>query len=226
MRSKHRALACLQLRPGWLPAELALTNFLLRTTVVPGVTESLKVMTKAATRRIAQYAFEYAYLNKRRKVTAVHKANIMPLTDGLFLDSCRELAKMYPMIEYEEIIVDNCVMQLVSKPQQFDVLVTPNFYGSLISNGETMTVPSRPPMLLHMTQSAFAAVVAGLTGGPGLAPGANVGTVGAMFEQGARHVGLDIAGKDRANPTGIMLAAAMMLRHLTLPDYAHAIEDA
>uniref|UniRef100_A0A7S1CN54 Isopropylmalate dehydrogenase-like domain-containing protein n=1 Tax=Bicosoecida sp. CB-2014 TaxID=1486930 RepID=A0A7S1CN54_9STRA len=170
--------------------------------VVPGVTESLKVMTKAATRRIAQYAFEYAYLNRRRKVTAVHKANIMPLTDGLFLDSCREMAKMYPMIEYEEIIVDNCVMQLVSRPQQFDVLITPNFYGSLISN-----------------------VVAGLTGGPGLAPGANVGTAGAMFEQGARHVGLDIAGKDLANPTGIMLAAAMMLRHLSLPDFAHRIED-
>lgn len=109
--------------------------------VVPGVTESLKVMTRPGTRRIAEYAFEYAYLNFRRKVTAVHKANIMKMADGLFLESCREVAQRYPAIEYEEVIVDNCMMQMVSRPQQFDVMVTPNLYGSLVSNGTLPTFP-------------------------------------------------------------------------------------
>lgn len=93
------------------------------------MTESLKVMTREGTRRIAQYAFEYAFLNNRSKVTAVHKANIMKKADGIFLESCAEVAKAFPQVEYEEVIVDNCMMQLVSKPQQFDVMVTPNFYG-------------------------------------------------------------------------------------------------
>lgn len=171
--------------------------------VAPGITESLKIMSRAATQRIAKYAFEYAYLNNRAKVTAVHKANIMKRADGLFLESCQEVAKQYPKIEYEEIIVDNCMMQLVSKPQQFDVMVTPNFYGSLVSN-----------------------VVAGLIGGPGLAPGANVGDNGAIFEQGCRHVGLDIAGQDSVNPTAILFSSVMMLRHLKLPVFAMSIEDA
>ena len=91
--------------------------------VAPGITESLKVMTRDGTRRIAQYAFEYAFLNNRAKVTAVHKANIMKKADGIFLESCQEVAKLYPTVEYEEVIVDNCMMQLVSKPQQFDVMV-------------------------------------------------------------------------------------------------------
>ena len=171
--------------------------------VVPGVTEALKVMTRGATLRIAEYAFEYAFLNNRRKVTAVHKANIMKKCDGLFLESCQEVARHYPHIEYEEVIVDNCMMQLVSRPQQFDVMVTPNFYGSLVSN-----------------------VVAGLIGGPGLAPGANIGQASAMFEQGARHVGLDIAGKNVVNPTGIIMSSVMMLRHLKLPGFADRLEDA
>jgi isocitrate dehydrogenase (NAD+) len=170
--------------------------------VVPGVTESLKVMSREKTLRIAQYAFEYAMMNSRKTVTAVHKANIMKKADGLFLESCREVAKKFPHIEYQEIIVDNCMMQLVSHPQQFDVMVTPNFYGSLVSN-----------------------VVAGLAGGPGLAPGASVGDKGAIFEQGARHVGLDIAGKGRANPTGMLLASAMMLRYLKLPVFADRVEQ-
>lgn len=171
--------------------------------VVPGVTESLKVMTRDATRRIASYAFEYAHMNNRSKVTAVHKANIMKKADGIFLESCQEIAKAWPHIEYEEVIVDNCMMQLVSKPQQFDVMVTPNFYGSLVSN-----------------------VVAGLMGGAGIAPGVSVGRGGAMFEQGARHVGLDIAGKDAANPTGILLSSVMMLRYLRLPNFADRMERA
>ena len=171
--------------------------------VVPGVTESLKVMTRDATRRIAAYAFEYAFLNNRAKVTAVHKANIMKKADGIFLESCAEAARMFPAVEYEEVIVDNCMMQLVSKPQQFDVMVTPNFYGSLVTNAAS-----------------------GLVGGPGLCPGANIGAHGAMFEQGARHAGLDIAGKDAANPTGILLASVQMLRYLKLPNFADRAERA
>ncbi|RYG56235.1 hypothetical protein EON66_03385 [archaeon] len=171
--------------------------------VAPGITESLKVMTRDATRRIAQYAFEYATMNNRGKVTAVHKANIMKKADGLFLESCQEVAKAFPRIEYEEVIVDNCMMQLVAKPQQFDVMVTPNFYGSLVSN-----------------------VVAGLIGSAGVVPGASVGATSAMFEQGARHVGLDIAGKDVANPTSMLLSSVMMLRYLKMHNHADRMERA
>lgn len=171
--------------------------------VVPGVTESLKVMTRDATRRIAHYAFEYAFLNNRSKVTAVHKANIMKQADGIFLESCKEVSKLFPQIEYEEVIVDNCMMQLVSKPQQFDVMVTPNFYGTLVSN-----------------------TVAGLLGSAGMVPGANIGANAAMFEQGPRHVGSDIAGKDIANPTGMLFAGVQMLRFLNLPVFAERMEKA
>ncbi|KAL0454032.1 UNVERIFIED_CONTAM: Isocitrate dehydrogenase [NAD] regulatory subunit, mitochondrial [Sesamum latifolium] len=116
--------------------------------VVPGVVESLKVITKFCSERIAKYAFEYAYLNNRKKVTAVHKANIMKLADGLFLESCREVASKYRSIQYNEMIVDNCSMQLVSKPEQFDVMVTPNLYGNLVAN-----------------------TAAGIAGGTGVMPG-------------------------------------------------------
>ena len=171
--------------------------------VYPGVTESLKVMTRDGTRRIAHYAFEYALLNNRQKVTAVHKANIMKKADGIFLESCQEISKLFPTIEYEEVIVDNCMMQLVAKPQQFDVMVTPNFYGSLVTNA-----------------------VAGLVGGPGMAPGANIGNQYALFEQGARHAALDIAGKNLVNPTGILFSSVMMLRYLKLPVFADRVETA
>jgi isocitrate dehydrogenase (NAD+) len=171
--------------------------------VAPGVTESLKVMTRDATRRIAAYAFEYAHMNNRAKVTAVHKANIMKKADGIFLESCADVAKAWPHIQYEEVIVDNCMMQLVSKPQQFDVMVTPNFYGSLVSNA-----------------------VAGLMGGPGVAPGVSLGAQGALFEQGARHVGMDIRGKDVANPSSILFASVMLLRYLKMPNFADRMEAA
>jgi isocitrate dehydrogenase (NAD+) len=171
--------------------------------VAPGITESLKVITRAASLRIAEYAFEHAFLNNRARVTAVHKANIMKKADGLFLECCRSVAKRYPSVQYEEIIVDNCMMQLVSNPQQFDVMVTPNFYGSLVSN-----------------------VVAGLVGGPGLVPGATIGQDGAIFEQGARHTAFDIAGKNAANPTGMLFAAVLMLRHLKLNVFADRVEQA
>jgi isocitrate dehydrogenase (NAD+) len=174
--------------------------------VVPGVVESLKVITKFCSERIAKYAFEYAYLNNRKKVTAVHKANIMKLADGLFLESCREIAAKYPSIEYNEIIVDNCCMQLVSKPEQFDVMVTPNLYGNLVAN-----------------------TAAGLVGGTGVMPGGNVGQDHAIFEQGASagNVGNDnLVEQQRANPVALLLSSAMMLRHLQFPSFADRLETA
>ncbi|XP_043720015.1 isocitrate dehydrogenase [NAD] regulatory subunit 1, mitochondrial-like [Telopea speciosissima] len=174
--------------------------------VVPGVVESLKVITKFCSERIASYAFEYAYLNNRKKVTAVHKANIMKLADGLFLESCREVAAKYPEIEYTEIIVDNCCMQLVSKPEQFDVMVTPNLYGNLVAN-----------------------TAAGIAGGTGIMPGGNVGADYAIFEQGASagNVGNEkLVEEEKANPVALLLSSAMMLRHLQFPKFADRLEKA
>ncbi|XP_051134669.1 isocitrate dehydrogenase [NAD] regulatory subunit 1, mitochondrial-like [Andrographis paniculata] len=174
--------------------------------VVPGVVESLKVITKFCSERIAKYAFEYAYLNNRKKVTAVHKANIMKLADGLFLESCREVASKYPGIQYNEMIVDNCSMQLVSKPEQFDVMVTPNLYGNLIAN-----------------------TAAGIAGGTGVMPGGNVGFDYAIFEQGASagNVGNEkIVEQRTANPVALLLSSAMMLRHLQFPSFADRLDAA
>ncbi|KAK9810571.1 hypothetical protein WJX73_001461 [Symbiochloris irregularis] len=171
--------------------------------VVPDVVESLKVITAEKSRRTAEYAFGFAFLNHREKVTAVHKANIMKMSDGLFLKEFRDVAKRFPTIKAEEMIVDNTCMQLVGKPWQFDVMVTPNLYGNLVAN-----------------------VVAGITGGPGVIPGANVGDGIAIFEQGARHVGRDIAGKGIANPCAALLSAAMLLRHINLPDFSDRLEKA
>lgn len=174
--------------------------------VVPGVVESLKVITQFCSERIAKYAFEYAYLNNRKKVTAVHKANIMKLADGLFLESCREVATQYPSIQYNEVIVDNCCMQLVSKPEQFDVMVTPNLYGNLVAN-----------------------TAAGIAGGTGLMPGGNVGSNHAIFEQGASagNVGNEkIVEQKKANPVALLLSSAMMLRHLQFPSFADRLENA
>ncbi|KAL0925554.1 hypothetical protein M5K25_003901 [Dendrobium thyrsiflorum] len=170
--------------------------------VVPGVVESLKFCSE----RIAKYAFEYSYLNNRKKVTAVHKANIMKLADGLFLESCREVATKYPGIKYNEIIVDNCCMQLVSKPEQFDVMVTPNLYGNLVAN-----------------------TAAGIAGGTGVMPGGNVGQDHAVFEQGASagNVGNEKqVEQKKANPVALLLSSAMMLRHLQFPSFADRLETA
>ncbi len=144
---------------------------------VPGVVESLKIITRENSMRIAEYAFQYAVANNRKKVTAVHKANIMKSADGLFLDCCTEVAARYPFIEFETMIVDNTCMQMTSRPQQFDVMLLPNLYGNIVTN-----------------------IATGLVGGPGLFPGANMGSKGAIFEQGARHSGRSIAGKQIANP--------------------------
>jgi isocitrate dehydrogenase (NAD+) len=158
--------------------------------VVKDVVESLKIITRYASMRIANYAFAYARKNGRRKVTAVHKANIMKLSDGLFIRCCREVATEYPDIAYNELIVDNAAMQLVMRPETFDILLLPNLYGDIVSD-----------------------LAAGLVGGLGVVPGANMGEKCAVFE--AVHGSApDIAGHGIANPTALMSSAILMLRHL------------
>lgn len=173
-------------------------------TIAPDVVQSLKVITRSASLRIAKYAFQYAEENGRQKVTAIHKANIQKLSDGEFLACCRAISKEFPGITYNEMIIDNASMQMVMNPQQFDVVLTPNLYGAILQN-----------------------VGSGLVGGPGILPGSNVGIGGhAMFESGMRHVGLDIKGKGVSNPTGSILTSVMMLRHMKLNSYAARIEQA
>ena len=158
--------------------------------VVNDVVTSLKVITRRASLRIAEAAFSYARRFNRKKVTSVHKANIMKLSDGLFLRCCREVAAGYPEIKYNELIVDNAAMQLVSRPEQFDILAMPNLYGDIMSD-----------------------LAAGLVGGLGVVPGANIGDSHAVFE--AVHGSApDIAGRGIANPTALLLSSVMMLRHM------------
>lgn len=158
--------------------------------VTEGVAESLKVITHKGSTRIARYAFEYARKRGIGKVTAVHKANIMKVSDGLFLTCVRKVREEFPEIEYSEMIVDNCAMQLVRWPQQFGVLVMNNLYGDILSD-----------------------LCAGLIGGLGVAPGSNIGEAGAIFEP-IHGTAPDIAGKGWANPTGMLLSACMLLDHL------------
>ena len=170
--------------------------------VVPGVVESLKIITEKASTRIARFAFEYSRRENRKKVTAIHKANIMKLSDGLFLDCFRKVAVEYPEIAADDKIVDNACMQLVMKPQQFDVLLLENLYGDIVSD-----------------------LAAGLVGGLGVVPGANIGELGSVFE--AVHGSApDIAGKNMANPTALLQSAIMMLRHLGEREAADLIERA
>ncbi len=170
--------------------------------VVPGVVESIKIITEKASTRIADFAFEYARREGRKKVTAIHKANIMKLSDGLFLDCFRKVAANYPEIIADDKIVDNACMQLVMKPQQFDVLLLENLYGDIISD-----------------------LAAGLVGGLGIVPGANIGELGSVFE--AVHGSApDIAGKNMANPTALLQSGIMMLRHLGERTAADLIERA
>jgi isocitrate dehydrogenase (NAD+) len=158
--------------------------------VVPGVVESLKIITERASTRIARFAFEHARRHERQKVTAIHKANIMKLGDGLFLESVRAVAREYADIKYDEKIVDAACMHLVLKPSQFDVLVMPNLYGDIVSD-----------------------LCAGLVGGLGVVGAANLGTEIGVFE--AVHGSApDIAGKNFANPTALLLSAVLMLRHI------------
>ena len=163
---------------------------------------SLKVISQTASRRIVKFAFEYARKNGRKKVTAIHKANILKFSDGLFLDTAREVAKGYPDIEFADMVVDATCMQLVRRPQQFDVLVLPNFYGDLISD-----------------------LCAGLVGGLGLAPGANIGDDIAIFEP-THGSAPRYAGKNKVNPIATMLSGVMMLRYLGEGDSADRLEKA
>jgi isocitrate dehydrogenase (NAD+) len=171
--------------------------------VGPDAAESIKIITRAASERIARYAFDYAVDNGRRKVTAVHKANIMKLSDGLFLESCRTVAEDYAgRIEFEDRIVDNMCMQLVQKPDLYDVLVLPNLYGDIVSD-----------------------LCAGLVGGLGVAPGANIGTEAAVFEP-VHGSAPKYAGQNVANPTALILSGVLMLRHLGEQAAAERVEAA
>ncbi len=170
--------------------------------VVPGVVESLKIITERASTRIAQFAFQYAKNKGRKKIHAIHKANIMKLSDGLFLKSIRAVAIEYPEIEYKELIVDNACMQMVMNPQQFDVLLLPNLYGDVMSD-----------------------LAAGLVGGLGVVGSANIGNEAAMFEA-VHGTAPDIAGKALANPTALLMSAILMLDHLGEHSAARRIEAA
>ena len=170
--------------------------------VVPGVIESLKVMTKKGCTRIAKFAFDYAQKHGRKKIHAIHKANIMKMSDGLFLKCARDVAKNYPEITYAEHIIDNTCMQLVMNPYQYDTLVMENLYGDIVSD-----------------------LCAAFVGGLGLVPGANIGAEAAIFE--AVHGSApDIAGKDIANPTALLQSAILMLRHIDEEPAADRIQTA
>jgi isocitrate dehydrogenase (NAD+) len=171
--------------------------------VGPDAAESIKIITRAASQRIARYAFEYAVKNGRHKVTAVHKANILKLSDGLFLESCAQVAAEYEgRVEFEDRIVDNLCTPLVQKPELYDVLVLPNLYGDIISD-----------------------LAAGLVGGLGVAPGANIGEKAAVFEP-VHGSAPKYAGQNKANPTALMLSGALMLRHLGETAAADGVENA
>jgi len=170
--------------------------------VVPGVVESLKIITEVASTRIARFAFEYARANGRRRVTAIHKANIMKLSDGLFLECFRRVAEDYPDIAADDRIVDAACMRLVMTPESFDVLLLENLYGDIVSD-----------------------LAAGLVGGLGLVPGANLGNDAAIFEA-VHGTAPDIAGQNKANPTALLMSAILMLRHLDLPAHADRVERA
>jgi isocitrate dehydrogenase (NAD+) len=170
--------------------------------VVPGVVESLKIITEKASTRIAKFAFEYAKRHGRKKIHAIHKANIMKLSDGLFLRSVRAVAAQFPQIEYKELIVDNACMQIVMDPMQFDMLLLPNLYGDVMSD-----------------------LAAGLVGGLGVVPSANIGDECAMFEA-VHGTAPDIAGKGFANPTALLMSSVLMLDHLGERTTAERIQAA
>lgn len=171
--------------------------------VVKGVVESLKIITEEASTKIARFAFDYARKHKRKLVTAVHKANIMKLSDGLFIECARQVAKGYPEIKYEERIVDAACMHLVMHPEKLDVLLLPNLYGDIVSD-----------------------LCAGLVGGLGVVPAANLGEGGFGVFEAVHGTAPDIAGQDKANPTALLLSAVLMLYHLDEDDKAERIKTA
>ena len=170
--------------------------------VVPGVVESLKIITEKASTRIAKFAFEYARRTSRKKIHAIHKANIMKLGDGLFLKSVRAVAELYKDVDYKELIVDNACMQIVIDPEQFDILLLPNLYGDVMSD-----------------------LAAGLVGGLGVVPSGNIGEEGAIFEA-VHGTAPDIAGKGVANPTALLMSAILLLNHIGESHGSQRIEQA
>jgi len=170
--------------------------------VVPGVVESLKIITEKASTRIARFAFEYAGQNGRKRIHGIHKANIMKMSDGLFLKSIRKVAVEYPHIEYQELIIDNACMQMVLNPHQYDMLLLTNLYGDIMSD-----------------------LAAGLVGGLGVVPSGNIGEQAAIFEA-VHGTAPDIAGQGMANPTALLMSAIMMLDHIGEPCAARQIESA
>ncbi|KAG8440183.1 hypothetical protein GDO86_006111 [Hymenochirus boettgeri] len=171
--------------------------------IVDGVVQSIKLITEEASHRIAEFAFEYARNNQRSTVTAVHKANIMRMSDGLFLKQCREVAENYKDIKFNEMYLDTVCLNMVQDPTQFDVLVMPNLYGDILSD-----------------------LCAGLIGGLGVTPSGNIGANGVAIFESVHGTAPDIAGKDLANPTALLLSAVMMLRHMGLQEHARKIENA
>eukprot|EP00172_Hildenbrandia_rubra_P001585 Plantae.Rhodophyta-Hildenbrandia_rubra.ctg2144.p1 GENE.Plantae.Rhodophyta-Hildenbrandia_rubra.ctg2144~~Plantae.Rhodophyta-Hildenbrandia_rubra.ctg2144.p1 ORF type:complete len:366 (+),score=60.96 Plantae.Rhodophyta-Hildenbrandia_rubra.ctg2144:124-1221(+) len=169
--------------------------------VVPGVVESLKVITRHASMRVAEYAFAYAANNNRKLVTAVHKAPVMKKSDGLFIECTRQVSSRYPTIQYEELLIDNAASFLVANPARLDVMVMPNLYGDIISD-----------------------LCAGLIGGLGLTPSGNMGQ-GCMLAEAVHGTAPDIAGQNKANPTALLMSALMMLREMKLHDKADLIES-
>ncbi len=182
---------------------LPLSDSALEHESVPGVVECLKIVTERRTRRIAKFAFDYATQNGRSRVTAVHKANIMKMGDGLFLQGCEEIAHLYPNIKFETMIVDNCSMQLVSNPHQFDVLVTPNLYGDILIN-----------------------LGAGLVGGAGVTPGRSYSADVVSFEPACKHMFSAGAGRNCANPTAMLYAASDLLAHLGHAHHSRQLREA
>lgn len=171
--------------------------------IVDGVVQSIKLITEQASKRIAQFAFEYARNNKRTTVTAVHKANIMRMSDGLFLKKCREVAETFKDVKFNEMYLDTVCLNMVQDPTEFDVLVMPNLYGDILSD-----------------------LCAGLIGGLGVTPSGNIGADGVAIFESVHGTAPDIAGMDMANPTALLLSAVMMLRHMGLHDYGLKIQKA
>ncbi|XP_001599350.1 isocitrate dehydrogenase [NAD] subunit gamma, mitochondrial [Nasonia vitripennis] len=198
VRSRHRNVDIVIIRQN-VDGEYAMMEH----EAVEGVVESMKIITRPNAERIVRYAFEYARRHNRKKITTVHKANIMKLSDGLFLTVAREIARDYPDIIHNDMIVDNTCMQLVANPHQFDMILTTNLYGSVISN-----------------------VLCGLLGGAGLTSGKNIGEHYVIFESATRNTGAGIAGKNIANPVAMLNASVDMLRHLNRQRHAGLISNA
>lgn len=198
LNTKHRNIDFLIVREQTEGEHLALEH-----ESVTGVVECMKITTRKKSQQIAKFAFDYATKCGRKKVTAVHKANIMKMGDGLFLQCCEEISELYPKIEFNNVIIDNCTMQMVSKPHQFDVLVMTNLYGDILDN-----------------------LAAGIVGGAGVVAGESYSADCVIFEPGARHTFHEAVGLNVANPTAMLLSACNMLRHLHLEYYSTIIENA